>query len=170
VTEPDLHHGHVEEVVRDLDVTIRDIRSTIFDLERGREASLRAGVAALVREYEPALGFLPGVRTWGPLNSLVSCGLAEQAMAVLREALSNCARHAAADHCAVEVSVEDGWLVLDVVDDGRGPCGAEEGSGAHRSGLRNLRRRAEELGGELVVERQVPHGTRVTWRVPVDHD
>ncbi len=167
-TEPGLHHGHVEEVVRDLDVTIRDIRSTIFDLEHGREASLRAGVAALVREYEPALGFLPGVRTWGPLNSLVSGGLAEQAMAVLREALANCARHAGADHCAVEVSVEDGWLVLVVVDDGRGPGDPDEQHGVHRSGLRNLRRRAEELGGELAVVREQPRGTRLTWRVPVD--
>ena len=169
-SEPGVQHGHVEEVVRDLDVTIRDIRSTIFDLERGRRESLRAGVAGLVREYEAALGFLPAVRTWGPLNSLVSADLAEQAMAVLREALSNCARHAAAAHCAVEVSVEDGWLVLEVVDDGRGPGDPEDPAGAHHSGLRNLRRRAEQLGGDLVVGPGQPRGTRVTWRVPVDED
>ena len=167
-TEPDARHEHLDEVVRDLDVTIRDIRSTIFELEQGRESSLRAGVAALVREYEAALGFLPSLRTWGPLNSLVGGSLADQAMVVLREALSNCARHAGADHCTVEVSVADGWLTLEVADDGRGPVDLEVEPDAHRSGVRNLQRRAEDLGGELVVAPGRPRGTTVTWRVPVD--
>lgn len=166
-TELGMHPGHVEEVVRDLDVTIRDIRSTIFDLEHGREASLRAGVAALAREYEAALGFLPDVRTWGPLNSLVGGSLAEQALVVLREALSNCVRHAAAEHCTVEVSVESGWLTLEVVDDGRGPGDLDLRQGTQRGGVRNLQRRAEALGGELIVALAQPQGTRLTWRVPV---
>jgi signal transduction histidine kinase len=152
----------IETAVRELDLTIRDIRSTIFELQHGHEASLRSGVAGLVREYTPVLGFAPTVHTSGPVDSLVGQALAEQALAVLREALSNCARHAAARSCLVEVAVEGGWLLLRVTDDGRGPAGD-----VHESGLRNLRRRADELGGTLALVPAEPCGTRFEWRVPV---
>lgn len=156
-------HGPLEEVVRDLDSTIRDIRTTIFDLERPHTLSLRSEVQALAAEYEPALGFAPVVRIWGPVSSLVDDAVAEQATAVLREALSNCARHAQARTCEVEVAAEDGWVSLVVTDDGRGP-GGDDG---HHSGLRNLRRRAEALGGVLSVEGRPSGGTRLCWRVPL---
>ncbi len=165
--EPAEQREQVEEVMRDLDLTIRDIRSTIFELEHGREESLRASLAALVREYEPAMGFAPEVHTWGPLNTLVGRALADQALAVLREALSNCARHAAASHCTVEVSVDAGWLELEVTDDGRGAGTAQDRQETHTSGLRSLRRRAEALGGELIVAAGEARGTKVTWRVPI---
>lgn len=157
----------IEEAVRDLEIAIRDVRATIFDLEDGRGAPLRAGVVALAREYETVLGFLPAVRVWGPLDTWVDGELAEQAMSVLREALSNCARHAGADHCVVEVSVGEGWLVVVVADDGRGPGALEAPQDGRRRGWRNMVRRAEELGGECRVEAKEPRGTRVTWRVPV---
>jgi signal transduction histidine kinase len=152
----------IETAVRELDLTIRDIRSTIFELQHGHEASLRAGVTGLVREYTPVLGFSPTVRTSGPVDSLVERSLAEQALAVLREALSNCARHAAARSCLIEVTVEAGWLRLRVTDDGRGL--ADE---VHESGLRNLRRRADELGGTLLLEPAEPRGTCFVWQVPI---
>jgi signal transduction histidine kinase len=154
------------EVARDLDDSIRDIRSTIFELERGRRASLRSDVVALTREYEPALGFMPVVRTWGPVDSMVEQHLAEQATVVLREALSNCVRHAGAGRCEVDVSVDSDWLTLQVVDDGRGPG---HGQGP-RSGLRNLAARAAELGGTLLLEPHQPRGTRLRWRVPLGQD
>ncbi len=159
-------HEYVDAAVGDLDTTIRDIRSTIYELERGGTSSLRGEIAALAREYAPVLGFTPLVRTWGPLESMVGRDLAEQATAVLREALSNCARHAEASGCRVEVSALTGWLSVEVVDDGAGP-GAGSGDG-HGSGLRNLGRRAEELGGALTVEADEPTGTRLLWRVPLD--
>lgn len=155
--------AHVAEVARDLDDSIRDIRGTIFELERARTTSLRSDVVALAREYEPALGFVPVVRTWGPVDSVVERDLAEQATVVLREALSNCARHARAARCEVDVSAEAGWLTLQVVDDG---CGPGHGDGP-RSGLRNLAVRAGELGGTLALEPAEPRGTRLRWRVPL---
>lgn len=155
--------SYVTEAIRDLDTTTRDIRTTIYDLEHGRGSSLRSEVRALGKEYERVLGFAPVVRIWGPVNSLVDSAVAEQAAAVLREALSNCARHAGAGTCEVDLGVEDGWVSLVVRDDGRGP-GSDDG---HHSGLRNLRRRAEALGGDLVVEGCSPSGTRLCWRVPL---
>ncbi|KRF37443.1 histidine kinase [Nocardioides sp. Soil805] len=155
---------HVAEAIREINDSIRDIRSTIFALERGSSGSLRRDVLALAQEYESALGFLPVVRTWGPVDSLVEQDLAEQATVVLREALSNCARHAHASRCEVDVSAEHGLLTLTVTDDGRG-AGTDDGP---RSGLRNLAARARELGGGLDVGPADGRGTRLRWQVRLD--
>ena len=56
-------------------------------------------------------------------------------------------------------------LCVDVLDDGIG-IPADVG----RSGLRNLEDRARECGGQLIVRRTEPSGTRLTWLVPLtDH-
>lgn len=158
-------HGEAMAVVAtDLDESVRDIRTTIFDLERGGEQSLRADVLALAREYEEVLGFAPRVRTWGPVDSLVDPVLAAHTTAVLREALSNCARHAGAGRCEVDLGVEADRLHLVVVDDGGGPGGASGGG----NGLRNLAARATRLGGTLVVDDAEGGGTRLHWQVPLD--
>ncbi|MCF6378220.1 histidine kinase [Nocardioides KLBMP 9356] len=154
---------HVDEAIREMGESIRDIRGTIFELERGRSRSVRSDVLALAREYDAVLGFFPVVRSRGAVDSLVGPELADQATVVLREALSNCARHAAAGRCEVDVFVDSGWFNLVVTDDGRGMSASD----LPGNGLRNLRSRARELGGDLVVEAAEPRGTRLSWRVPL---
>lgn len=155
-------NGHGDEAVREIGDSIRDIRGTVFELERGRPTSLRNDVLALAREYEPVLGFLPVVRSWGPVDPLVPQALSEQATVVLREALSNCARHAGATRVEVDLAVEDGWFSLWVTDDGRGISGTE----VPGNGLRNLRARAAAHGGDLDLQDADP-GTVLRWRVPI---
>jgi signal transduction histidine kinase len=152
----------LESAVVDLDTTIRDIRSTIFELQHSRAQSLRADVRAVVKEYVPVLGFSPLVRTAGPIDSVVPEELAAQLLAVLRESLSNVARHAEAEAAVVEVEASDGHLVLRVTDNGKGMPDER-----HESGLRNVRRRAVEQGGTARMLPEEPHGTRVEWVVPL---
>jgi signal transduction histidine kinase len=152
----------LDRAVSDLDVTIRDIRSTIFELQHSGELSLRADVRALVKEYVPVLGFTPMVRTSGPLDSAVPKQVAEQLLAVLREALSNVARHADADAAVIELEATDDVLLLRVADNGRGlPPDRNE------SGLRNARRRAVDRGGSLRLLPEEPSGTVLEWKVPL---
>ncbi|MFC7494502.1 MULTISPECIES: GAF domain-containing protein [unclassified Nocardioides] len=157
----------VAEIVRGaadaLDETIRDIRGTIFELQQHRTGpSLRADLRALVHEYAPLLGFEPVIRTSGPVDSAVPAEVRDQLLPVLREALSNLARHAAADHGEVDVTVADGEVRLTVLDDGIGI-----GEVDRESGLRNARRRASALGGRLEVTRRTPRGTSFVWRAPL---
>ncbi|MGZ8738673.1 MAG: sensor histidine kinase, partial [Nocardioides sp.] len=152
----------LEKAVVDLDMTIRDIRSTIFELQHSRAHSIRADVRAVVKEYVPVLGFAPLVRTTGPLDNVVPEDLADQLLAVLREALSNIARHAEAEAAMVELDAANGQLVLRVVDNGKGLP-----EDRHESGLRNVRRRATEHGGSVQMLPEEPHGTRVEWTVPL---
>ncbi|HZJ07989.1 MAG TPA: GAF domain-containing protein [Nocardioidaceae bacterium] len=152
----------IDSAIADLDVTIRDIRSTIFELQSTHELSLRADVRAIVKEYVPVLGFTPTVRTSGPLDTAVPQPVGEQVLAVLREALSNVARHSEAHAAVVEVEATATKLVLRVSDNGRGLPGDR-----HESGLRNVRRRATDHGGHLRLLPQEPRGLILEWTVPL---
>jgi signal transduction histidine kinase len=161
--------SRLEQAVLDLDDTVREIRTTIFQLEvtrLGRRPSLRTEVLGLTEELAPTLGFSPSVRFDGPVDTLVPAELQEPALAVLREALSNVARHAGASSADVTVSAGDA-LTLSVQDDGRG---IDEGRSAHAGGrgLPNLRARAERLGGKCAVGPGSGSGTRLVWTVPLD--
>jgi signal transduction histidine kinase len=84
---------------------------------------------------------------------------------VLREALSNVARHAAAHEGVIELEVTADEVRLTVLDNGVGiPQGIRNAS---EHGLRNARRRAAALGGVLEVTPRQPHGTSFVWRVPL---
>ena len=155
--------ARIDQAVEALDLTIKDIRGTIFELQRRNQGpSVRADVRELVREYAPLLKFNPAVRTTGPVDTAVPPAIHEQLLPVLREALSNVARHAAADHGDIELAVDDRAVRLTVLDDGIG-IGPE----CAESGLRNARRRATSLGGTLELTSRTPRGTSFVWRVPL---
>ena len=159
--DPDIT-ARVSRAAADLDQTIKDIRGTIFELQQPRAGSLRGELRDLVREYVPVLGYTPTIRISGPVDTAVTDVVREQLLPVLREALSNLVRHAVATEAEVGVVVTAQELRLSVVDDGVGvPTETSE------SGLRNARRRAVSLGGELELVAREPRGTSFRWRVPL---
>jgi signal transduction histidine kinase len=157
--------------VDDLDDTIKIIRSTIFGLRShgggGRESDgLRGRVAEAVRASATSLGFPPALRIEGLVETDVPGDIADHAVAVLGEALSNAARHSGAQAVDVRLQCTKGELTLTVTDDG---CGVPGDVG--RSGLKNIEERAVTLGGTLTLgERPEGGGTRLVWRVPVTAD
>jgi len=158
--------GRIQETVEDLDVTIREIRSTIFQLQTPVDETderLRQRVRRELAEAADPLGFEPTATFIGPVDSGVPDRVADDVVAAVREALSNVARHAGAHRVHVTIQVTDSDVALVVVDDGVGlpPSG-------RRSGLGNLAARAESLGGSLVAEAidSPGRGTRLVWRVP----
>jgi signal transduction histidine kinase len=152
----------VNSAVDDLDRTIRDIRSAIFELRSPTSAELRVEIREVVAAAAAQLGFRPVLELSGPLDSAVVPDLRADAAAVLREALSNVVRHAAASSVHVTVAVASGQLTIEVVDDGVG-IPAE----VKRSGLNNLRDRAGKRGGTFEARSNHPQGTVLTWRVPI---
>ena len=154
----------VQNVVGQLDQTVRDIRTTIFDLQTTTGAdhsqSLRRRLLDVVTETA-ADRLHPTLRTSGAVDHLVTGDLAGDVEAAVREGVSNAVRHAGAAHVTVTLDVTD-EVVLEVVDDGRGidPRAA-------RSGLRNLEERAERRGGGATVERLPDGGTRLRWWAPL---
>ncbi|MFD7825977.1 GAF domain-containing sensor histidine kinase [Kitasatospora sp. NPDC059803] len=155
----------VLRAIDDLDETARTIRATIFGLrlrQSGPAASgLRARLVDVVERAARALGFAPALRMSGLLDVVVPTEIADAAVAVLEEALSNAARHSRAG--AVEISVDaDQELTIVVTDDGVGL--PENG---RRSGLTNLADRATSLGGTFTACSRPEGGTGLVWRVPL---
>jgi two-component system, NarL family, sensor histidine kinase DevS len=151
----------VNRAVDELDATIRDIREAIFELRNRQPASITAQLREVIRSAKPVLGYTPRLTLNGDVDSVVPPELGPHLVAVLREALSNVARHASAT--LVEVQLDVGrTLTLHVLDNGKGI------NPDHReSGLRNIRERAKALGGELELLPARLHGTELRWSVPL---
>ncbi|MEV0208319.1 GAF domain-containing protein [Streptomyces sp. NPDC050788] len=157
--------GRVARAVDDLDETIKIIRSTVFGLrarEGGAGTGLRARVVRVVGEAAQVLGFAPSLRMEGLLDTNVPREVADHVVAVLSEALTNVARHAAAGRTDVALEMDGREIRVTVSDDGVGipPDG-------RRSGLRNMAERAEQLGGALELGNGPTRGAVLIWRAPV---
>ncbi len=164
VTDPEVEL-RLASTVDTVDEIIAEIRDTIFGLRHSRTVTgvgLRQVVLGVVTDAEAALGFAPDVRFSGPVDGIEGPELLAQIVPVVREALSNVARHAGASTAMVSVAVRGERLEVVVEDDGRGlPEGA-----ARRSGLANLADRALSLDGELELGVRPEGGTRLRWAVP----
>ncbi|HEY8455612.1 MAG TPA: GAF domain-containing sensor histidine kinase [Actinopolymorphaceae bacterium] len=155
----------VQRAVDDLDETIKIIRSTIFGLRSREDESdqgLRARMVRVVQESSGVLGFAPSLRMEGLLDTQVPRAVADHALAVLSEALSNVARHAKAGRVDVSVQATAEDITLTVADNGVGMS-----PNGRRSGLLNVSERAEKLGGTLELDSAPGKGTRLIWRVPL---
>ncbi|GGI05041.1 sensor histidine kinase [Egicoccus halophilus] len=156
----------LDRAVDEIDLTVKEIRATIFALQSSGRAGggLRSSVLEVVEELTPHLPRAPRVRFDGPIDTAVPPAVGEQLLPVLREALTNVAKHAEASDVEVELSVDATGLTLLVSDDGRG-IPDRPGQGL---GRRNLDERASRLGGEV---HWTPgaggRGTQVRWRVPL---
>ncbi|MEU1801844.1 GAF domain-containing protein [Streptomyces sp. NPDC019937] len=165
----------VERAAGELGATIREIRTAIFALQQGPESAPSGVRTRVLREVGAAavpLGFQPSLSFIGPVDTRVGEPAGSSLIAALREALSNAFRHARATRIEVVVDVTarlaDGRpaVRLTVADDGVGVP-----AGGRRSGLANLARRAEALGGSSTygpgLGAESGGGTTVVWQVPL---
>lgn len=163
--QPEVAAARVAAAVDDIDATIKDIRRSIFELSTPDSgADLRAELTAVVAKAESALKLCPRLVIEGPVDALVPPDLWLQLLAVLSEALSNVARHAGAGRVEVRVRADDD-LLLTVTDDGSGIP-----ADVCKSGLRNMRERAQARGGTFEARPAPGGGTVVSWRVPLRAD
>jgi signal transduction histidine kinase len=163
--------ARLAEVVADIDETIRQIRTSIFQL-RGplavRTGEVRARLLDVATEVRPLLGFDARMGFVGPLDAAIPDELVDDVVAVVREGLTNVARHAQATSASVEVCANGAEVSVEVTDDGVGLGPAD-----HAGGLSNLRRRAELLGGSFEVISPLPEepdqggGTSLRWAIPL---
>jgi len=155
--------GRINAAVDDLDATIRDIRRSIFELRAPAGTTLRTELRDAIVAAPDALGFRPVLDVSGPVDSAVPDDVVPELLAVVREALSNVARHAHATSARVSLHAADGQVSLIVEDDGLGIDPA-----LARGGLVNMGERAHDLGGTFEVgPRGADAGTVLIWRVPI---
>jgi signal transduction histidine kinase len=156
--------ARLEGAVEDVDRAIRDLRNYIFGLRPGILADRQLDQA--LKEMATELGSRSGVVTVVDVEGEAAAELASRAGDVVqlaREALSNVSRHAEATTCRVSLRRGGGGFVLEVDDDGRG---FDIETTTWGMGLRNLRERAESLGGTLEVATTPGEGTTVRATLP----
>jgi signal transduction histidine kinase len=155
-----------EELIDELDATVRQIRTTIFAISRARRtassAGLRREILDVVDEAAGRLGLDVGIDFEGPIDTAVGPTTGEHLLFSLREALSNVVRHARASHAEVQVVVSPDGLELRVADDGVGVTPGDAGSGR---GLANLKERAKLLGGLCEIRSRLDGGSELLWSV-----
>jgi signal transduction histidine kinase/ligand-binding sensor domain-containing protein len=131
--------------------------------------TLRNLIGYLERRTNELLESLPGRYTFAAPRQLPECIVAAEVrhdvFLAYKEALTNILKHAQASEVAVQVALNEGLLRIGICDNGRGfdpSRGRAEGSG-----LRNMRRRLEEIGGTFEVESRTGGGTRLRMCVPL---
>jgi len=156
----------LQKAIRDLNQTIADIRSYIFDLRPAvlADTDLAGAVGGLLREMK--------------VNTLLDVSLAEAPGAcrglspeqiralfhVAQESLTNIRKHAQASRVTARLERRGGVFSMTIADDGIGFDPARPGGG---QGLRNMRERLAALGGGLEVRVANGKGTEVSAEVPL---
>jgi len=168
--------AEVDGSLDSLDRVVRQIRSTIRALRDPEESTgLVDRIHAEANRAHGLLGYHPQVtiEDGEELDAVVPGEVADDVIAVVREGLSNAARHARAAAVTVRVRLADGRVEVQVTDDGVGmPAGV-----ARRSGLDNLGERARRHGGWCKVRpnsgaadlgnQTAAAGTSLLWQVPL---
>jgi signal transduction histidine kinase len=155
----------IENAVEDIDRSIRDLRNYIFGLRPGilADRQLHQALRELGSEFEGRSGVVTVVQIDEDVASELS-SRASDLVQITREALSNVGRHAQATTCRVALRREDGAAVLEIDDDG---SGFDTETATEGLGLDNLRRRIEQLGGNLALTSIIGEGTTITARLPL---
>jgi signal transduction histidine kinase len=163
--------GDPAEAEETIDDIRREIREVIADIRRMsrelRPPSLDAlGLTGAVRQQADALQGPGGPRITveadaglPPLPAAVEVA----AYRIAIEGMLNVVRHADASTCAVRMALVGNELEIDVEDDGRG---VDAGGGG--VGMRSMRERAAEIGGDVTIGPGPERGTILSARLPVD--
>ena len=161
LTDRPAHVTRIVGYIDSLDHVISTIRGTIFQMQQpiGHDPTgLQARIVDIATQHTPQLGYTPQLRFAGPLDLAVNEGLAADVLAVIREAISNCARHAHATRLEISTALAHNLLTLEITDNGHGL-----GTPTRSSGLTNMRRRAEHHHGTLTITTPDQGGTHLTW-------
>ncbi|HEY3354540.1 MAG TPA: PAS domain-containing sensor histidine kinase [Polyangia bacterium] len=156
----------VAGLVQTADETIQEVRRISAELRPAilDNVGLGAALAWKAQEVEQRTHLACAVHSTLAEDAQLDRGLATTVFRVFQEALTNVVRHADATRVSVSLDESDGFLVLQVRDDGRGITPAEI-EDPRSLGLVGIRERARRLGGTVAITRAAPHGTIVTLRV-----
>ncbi len=165
-TDPDRIEERLDAAVDQLDATIKEIRTTIFTLRPGRtqEVALERGIIELAREYEQSASFTPSVQMSTALDQTVPTEVVPDVLHIVREALSNAAKHSMAKIVELRAEVEGDDLVVVIADGG---TGFDPDTMTPGHGLGNMAERAAILGATLRMTSTPGEGTTVDLRVPL---
>lgn len=157
--DPDETRKRMDEVINTLDNVVRDVRSYIFALQPKsvEEQGLKKAIQELVRDLEVNTLAEAIVQLSDDALDMIPDSAIGDFIQIVREILSNIARHAQAGVVSVACAVRAGQtVVMTIEDDGIGfdPATAKRGHG-----LTNIEERAQQIAGKIVISGRTPRGT-----------
>jgi signal transduction histidine kinase len=144
---------------------LAEMRALIFELRPG--ALAEEGLVAALTKQASALSAREGlvIEVDGPGERLpLGPEVEEQLYRLGQEALANVIKHARAGSATVHIAAKDDTVLIEVSDDGRGFDPAAVGR--EHFGLRSMRGRVADLGGQLEVKSALGRGTVLRVEVP----
>jgi signal transduction histidine kinase len=163
-TNPQKSEKIIHALQKQVTETVADIRRLVYAL---RPPVLdEFGLVSAIREHVAQYSGPRGIRVvfdvsepMPPLPAAVEVA----AYRIALEAFTNVIKHARASACQVLIRIENGSLLLEISDNGKGML-AETHAGI---GFHSMRERASELGGEFAIEKKLSGGTTVRARLPI---
>ena len=162
-TKPEKAESLVDDVIQQSQQIVANVRRLVHGLRQPVLDQL--GLVDAVRDLARNYGGGPALEIIAPPDGLphLPAAVEVNAYRILLEAWNNAIRHSHASRCRVQFLVEQNLLIITIQDDGVG-MPKEYRAGV---GLRSMRVRAEEIGGQFSVDPVQPHGTRITAILPL---
>lgn len=165
--DPTAVQERLNRAIEELNHTIGDIRSYIFDLRPPAEQTdFVEELAHLVKRFKVNTLLDAQLEVHGDVGRLPR-GAADNLYHIVQEALNNVAKHSRASRALARVSLENSSLEISVSDNGVGFAPGSPLGGNHQ-GLRNMRERAGAIGATLTVHSARGRGTTVTVQLPLN--
>jgi PAS domain S-box-containing protein len=155
----------IERAVAGIDEAIRYLRSSIFSIRKNNDQmALVEAVTSLAQEARRILPCPLTVTIDPAVEPEVDANLGEDVVALIRESLTNAAKHAQPTNVALVITTHGDLLSIRISDDGIGFDPAVSNGG---NGVRNLRNRAELLGGRCNIDSSSATGTTIEFLLPL---
>jgi signal transduction histidine kinase len=163
--DPATMQARVQQAEQTAREGLDEARRMIWDMrpEQLARASLVESIEGVAARWSVENAVNVAVSVTGaphPLDSSIDVAL----LRISQEALHNIKKHTRAQNVNITLSYMPDILALDVADDGQGFDTALDGRGF---GLKSMRERAEELGGELTIESEPGKGTKIAVLIPI---
>jgi signal transduction histidine kinase len=162
----------LKEIDSQNEATLEEIRELVYELRPPALDEL--GLAGAIRDFSAGMKLNPNSSTeleieiLEPIEGLppLPAAIEVAAYRIVTEALTNVSRHSKAHRCKVSFNIESingsRVFLLEISDDGEGLPLKRKPS----VGMRSMRERAEEIGGNIQIESGQNRGTRVSARLP----
>ena len=158
--------NRINQTIEDLNQVIRDIRSYIMEL-RPRELQGRRfdqALGSLINYLKERTGVLVDFRSSMDLSDLPERYVVNL-WHIFQESFSNVEKYAQATQVNISLTVRDGYLTLEIRDNGVG-FELEKAEGGRGYGLSSIKDRPERLGGILEINTAPGKGTQLNVRIP----
>ncbi len=149
-----------------IDKTLDAVQRIATELRPGvlDELGLEAAIEWHVRDFEQRTGIRCQIRS-DLKDAQINPGRSTAVFRVLQEALTNVARHSGATRAKIQLSAENGRLLLEIRDNGQG-IPVDRATDSRSLGLLGMRERARALGGDVEIRGEDGVGTSVALTIP----